>query len=65
MHVLSLNKLWDFIHVTYSMRKYYTKVEYFSKLILFIAIYLPLDQKLIHNKKFYAGNNYDQFCTSY
>jgi hypothetical protein len=31
------------------MRKHHTKVEYFSKLILFISIYLPLDSKLIHN----------------
>jgi hypothetical protein len=31
------------------MRKHHTKVEYFSKLILFISIYLPLDLKLIHN----------------
>jgi hypothetical protein len=36
-------QLHDFIQVIYSMRKYYTKVEYFSKLILFIAIYLPPD----------------------
>jgi hypothetical protein len=33
---------YDFIHVIYSMKKHHTKVEYFSKLILFIAIYLPL-----------------------
>jgi hypothetical protein len=36
-------QLHDFIQVIYNMRKYYTKVEYFSNLILFIAIYLPLD----------------------
>jgi hypothetical protein len=30
---MSLNKLYDFIHVSYSMRKYYTKFEIFSKLI--------------------------------
>jgi hypothetical protein len=35
--------LYDFIQVIYSMRKRHTKVEYFSKLILLIAIYLPLD----------------------
>jgi hypothetical protein len=42
MHVLSLNKLWDFIHVIYSMWEHYTKVEYFYKHILFITIYLLL-----------------------
>jgi hypothetical protein len=43
MHDLSLNWLYDFVKVVYSMRKYYTKVEYFSKYILFITIYLLLD----------------------
>jgi hypothetical protein len=43
MHVLSQKKLYDFIQVIYSMRKHYTKVEYFSKPILFITIYLLLD----------------------
>jgi hypothetical protein len=43
MHSISLNKLYDFIQVAYSVRKYYTKVEYFSKHILFIIIYLLLD----------------------
>jgi hypothetical protein len=33
----------DFMQVIYNMREYYTNVYYFSKLILFIAIYLPLD----------------------
>jgi hypothetical protein len=42
MDVLSLNKLWDFRHVIYSIREHYTKVEYFSKHILFITIYLLL-----------------------
>jgi hypothetical protein len=40
---MSLNNFYDFIQVAYSVRKLYTKVEYFSKLILFITIYLPLD----------------------
>jgi hypothetical protein len=43
MHDLSLNKLYDFIKVLYSMRRHYTKVEQFSKYILFITIYLLLD----------------------
>jgi hypothetical protein len=43
MHDVSLNQIYDFIQVTHSMRKYYTKVEYFSKHILFITIYLLLD----------------------
>jgi hypothetical protein len=40
---MSPKQLHDFIQVIYSTRKHHTKVEYFSKLILFIAIYLPLD----------------------
>jgi hypothetical protein len=43
MHDMSLNKLYDFIQVAYSMRKYYTKVESFTKHIIFIIIYLLLD----------------------
>jgi hypothetical protein len=39
---MSLNKLYDFMQVAYNIRKYYTKVEYFSKHILFITIYLLL-----------------------
>jgi hypothetical protein len=42
MHVMSPKQLHDFIQVICSMRKRRTRVEYFSKLILFIAIYLPL-----------------------
>jgi hypothetical protein len=40
---MSLNKVYDFIPGLYSMRKNYTKVEYFSKPILFITIYLLWD----------------------
>jgi hypothetical protein len=43
MHDLSLNYLYDFIQGIYNMRKYYTKVEYFAKRILFITIYLLLN----------------------
>jgi hypothetical protein len=39
---MSLNKLYDFINIAYSLRKDYTKVEYFPKHILFITIYLLL-----------------------
>jgi hypothetical protein len=46
---MSLNKLSDFIQVIYSIRKHYTKVEYFPKHILFIIIYLVLKYKLNHN----------------
>jgi hypothetical protein len=46
---MSLNKLYDFIQVLYSTRKHYTKVEYFPKHILFITIYLLLNEKLNHN----------------
>jgi hypothetical protein len=40
---MSPKLLHDFIQVICSMRKHHTKVEYFSKLILFTAIYLRLD----------------------
>jgi hypothetical protein len=40
---MSLNKLYDFIQVIYSIKEYYTKVEYFSNHNLFITIYLLLD----------------------
>jgi hypothetical protein len=36
-------KFCDFIQVTYSIRKHYAKVEYFSKPILFITIYSLLN----------------------
>jgi hypothetical protein len=49
MHSKNLTERFDFIQVLYSMRKHYTKFEYFSKYILFIIIYLLLDQKLNHN----------------
>jgi hypothetical protein len=49
MHDLSLNRFYDFINIVYNLRNHYTKVEYFSKYILFITIYLPLDYKLNHN----------------
>jgi hypothetical protein len=40
MHDMSLKQLHDFIHVIYTIKGYYTKVEYFSKHNLFITIYL-------------------------
>jgi hypothetical protein len=40
---MSLKQLYDFIQIIYSMRKHYTKVEYFPEHILFITIYLLLD----------------------
>jgi hypothetical protein len=40
---MSLDELYDFILVVYSMRKHYTKVEHFSKYIPFTTIYLLLD----------------------
>jgi hypothetical protein len=65
MQFISLNMLYDFIQIIYSMRQYYTKVEYFSKHILFTTIYLLLEQNL--NPRHYSkqGNNFDHFCTSY
>jgi hypothetical protein len=61
MYVLSLNKLWDFIQVIYNMREHYTKVEYFSKHILFITIYLLLAKKLNHNNKSMPKTNMNNF----
>jgi hypothetical protein len=49
MHSMSLNKLSDFIHVIYSITEHYTKVEYFSKHIPFIIIYLLMEYKLNQN----------------
>jgi hypothetical protein len=40
---MSSKQLHDFIQVIYNMGKHHTMVEYFSKLILFIVIYLSLD----------------------
>jgi hypothetical protein len=40
---MSLKQLYDVIHVIYSIKEYYTKVEYFSKYNLFIIHYLLLD----------------------
>jgi hypothetical protein len=40
MHVLSPKERYDFIQVIYIIKEYYTKVEYFSKNILFTTIYL-------------------------
>jgi hypothetical protein len=39
------------------MMKHYTKVDYFSKPILFITIYLLLNYKLIHNNNSMHGIN--------
>jgi hypothetical protein len=41
------------MQVLISIRKHYTKNEYFSRHIIFTTIYLLLDQKLNHNK--YSG----------
>jgi hypothetical protein len=46
---MSLKWLHDFMQVIYSINKYYTKVEYFSKHNLFITVYLLMAKKLIHN----------------
>jgi hypothetical protein len=43
---MSLNKLHDFIHVAYSMRKLYTNYYYFPKHILFTTVYLLQEQNL-------------------
>jgi hypothetical protein len=40
---MSLDKLYDFIWVIYSIKEYYTKVEYFSKHNLLITNYLLWD----------------------
>jgi hypothetical protein len=43
---MRLNKLYAFIHVSYSMRKLYTNNYYFPKHILFTMIYLLQEQNL-------------------
>jgi hypothetical protein len=43
MRLVRLTWFYDFIHVLNSIRKHYTKNEYFRKHILFITIYLLLD----------------------
>jgi hypothetical protein len=45
---MSLNKLYDFMNVINSIRKYFTKNEYFPMHILFTTIYLLQEQKLNH-----------------
>jgi hypothetical protein len=46
MQFKSLNMLSDFIQVLDSIRKHYTKNEYFCKHVLFTTIYLLSEQKL-------------------
>jgi hypothetical protein len=58
---MSLNTLYDFIQVAYSMRRHYTKVEYFFKHFLFITIYLLLDQKSNHNNHYVQEINMSNF----
>jgi hypothetical protein len=49
MHHRILSQLYDFIQVIYSIKKHYAKVEYFSKHILFITIYVLLKLEFNHN----------------
>jgi hypothetical protein len=58
---MSLNQLYDFIHIIYSTRKHYTKVEYFPRHNLFITIYLLLNQNLNHNNKSMQETNLSKF----
>jgi hypothetical protein len=48
MHLMSLNKFYDFMQVLNSIRKHPTKNEYFPKHILFTIIYLLQEQILTH-----------------
>jgi hypothetical protein len=50
---MSLNKLYDFIHVAYSMRNLYTNNYYFPKHILFTMIY-SLQEKNLNPRNFYG-----------
>jgi hypothetical protein len=43
MQFMSLNMLYDFIQVIYSIQKHYSKVDYFPKHILFITTYIRLN----------------------
>jgi hypothetical protein len=47
---MSLSMLFDFMQGLNSIRKHPTKIEYFSKYILFTTIYLLKKQKLNPNK---------------
>jgi hypothetical protein len=47
---MSLSMLFDFMQGLNSIRKHPTKIEYFSKHILFTTIYLLKKQKLNPNK---------------
>jgi hypothetical protein len=58
---MRLTQLYEFIQVIYSINKYYTKVEYFSKHNLFIINYLLLDYKLIHNNNSMQETNMSNF----
>jgi hypothetical protein len=46
---MSLNKLYNFIQVAYSMRKLYNNNYYFLKHILFTTIYLLHERNLNSN----------------
>jgi hypothetical protein len=48
----------------HNIRKHYTKVEYFSKHILFITSYLMLNKKLNHKNNSMQGINMSNFVQS-
>jgi hypothetical protein len=50
---MSLNKFYNCMQIIHSIRKHYTKNEYFSKHIQFTTIYLMQEQKLNHRN--YSG----------
>jgi hypothetical protein len=61
---MSLNKLHDFIYVSYCMRKLYTNNYSFPKHILFTMIYLLQEQNL-NPRNYSEQEKIDHFCTSY
>jgi hypothetical protein len=59
---MSLNKLFDFIHILYSIRKYHTKIEHFYKHILFSIIHLLQEHELNHRNYYQQELNMGNFA---
>jgi hypothetical protein len=52
MQIMNLIMLYDYMQVINSIRKHYTKNEYFHTHILFSTIHFLLEQKLNHSNYF-------------
>jgi hypothetical protein len=58
---MSLNKFYDFMQLINSIRKYFTKNEYFPMHIIFTTIYLLQEQKLNPRNYFERESNMRNF----